>query len=190
MNPPPRIRHVAADDWPAVAALESRAYAVLGLSEERGALESRARVSPRTCFVLDAGHRLAGYLLALPYPGGRCPDLTRPERTAFRSANLHLHDLVVAEDLRGRGHGRRLVRHLTAVAGELGYERISLVSVAGSRVFWAANGFAAHDGTAGTEGYGPDAVYMSRAVRAAPAAGRGQQAGTRPGRPPSPDEVD
>lgn len=190
MNRRSRIRHVTAGDWPAVAALESRAYAPLGLSEERAALESRARVSPHTCFVLHTGPRLAGYLLALPYPGGRYPDLARAERTAFRSANLHLHDLVVAEDLRGRGHGRRLVRHLTTVAGEFGYQRISLVAVAGSRAFWTANGFTAHDAVAAAEGYGPDSVYMSKAVRAAPGDAWGRPAGSAPPGSPSHDEAD
>ncbi|MFF1798820.1 GNAT family N-acetyltransferase, partial [Kitasatospora sp. NPDC058263] len=66
--------------------------------------------------VLETGDRVAGYVLALPYPRFRYPDLTRPEERTFDSRNLHLHDLVIADDLRGRGLGSRLLRHLTAVA--------------------------------------------------------------------------
>ncbi|MBY8881456.1 GNAT family N-acetyltransferase [Actinacidiphila acidipaludis] len=159
-----RIRPVAEGDWAGITTLENRAYAPLGLSEEPAALRSRARSSPATCFVLDVGPRLAGYLLALPYPESAFPDLARAEETVFRSRNLHLHDLVVAEDLRGRGLGRRLLRHLTETARSAGYEEISLVAVGGSDTFWSANGFTARDERVPGDGYGVDPVYMSRPV--------------------------
>ncbi|NGO72667.1 GNAT family N-acetyltransferase [Streptomyces boncukensis] len=178
-------------DWSGVAALEARVYGPLGLSEGRAALESRGRVSPDTCFVLHRGARVAGYVLALPYPPFQCPDLehveecaTEPARSASQSArsvqsvqsgqsvgdavrhsrNLHLHDLVVAEDLRGRGLARRLLRHLTATARARRYERMSLVAVAGSAPFWAARGFHTERGIAVPDSYGADAVYMSMAM--------------------------
>jgi GNAT superfamily N-acetyltransferase len=161
-----RVRHISDDDWDGIVALEARAYAPLGLSEERAALESRVRASPATCFVLDVEQRVAGYLLALPYPAFEYPDLTRTEEVVFRSRNLHLHDVVIAEHLRGRGLAKRLLHHLTATAEAQGYEQISLVAVAGSETFWAANGFAARNGAVNTGSYGADAVYMSRAVPA------------------------
>lgn len=164
MNNEVRIRRIAERDWDGIAALESRAYTGLGLSEGRAALRSRARVSPGTCRALEVGPRLAGYVLALPYPMYRYPDLARPEETAFSSTNLHLHDLVIAENFRRRGLGRRLLRHLAASAGARGYERISLVAVAGSATYWSARGFTAHRELVRPDGYGPDVVYMSRAV--------------------------
>ncbi|SEO79987.1 GNAT family N-acetyltransferase [Actinacidiphila rubida] len=166
MNADVRVRRVSEGDWPGIIRLESRAYAPLGLSEEPSVLRSRAQASPSTCFVLHVGDRLAGYLLALPYPASAYPDLARAEAVAHRSANLHLHDLVVAEDLRGRGLGRRLLRHLTAVAAASGFEEISLVAVGGSDSFWSANGFAAGGTAPPAEGYGADPVYMSRPVPA------------------------
>lgn len=161
-----RIGRIAEDDWSGIARLENRTYAPLGISEEPAALRSRAQSSPATCFVLHTGGRLAGYLLALPYPASAYPDLTRTEAVAFRSRNLHLHDLVIAEDLRGRGLGRRMLHHLMAVAGSSGYEEISLVAVGGSDTFWSANGFTARDGAVPAGGYGVDPVYMSRPVPA------------------------
>ncbi|MCK7622179.1 GNAT family N-acetyltransferase [Streptomyces sp. RS10V-4] len=162
----PGIRAVAEDDWDGITALESRAYAALGLSEEPAALRSRARSSPATCFVLDVRGRLAGYLLALPYPPYRYPDLTRAEADRAAAAptrNLHLHDLVVDGPCRGRGLGGQLLRHLMATAAATGgYDRLSLVAVAGSRTFWAAHGFTAHPGVVPAGAYGPDAVYMTR----------------------------
>ncbi|MFI5686883.1 GNAT family N-acetyltransferase [Streptomyces sp. NPDC051636] len=159
-----RIRPVADADWPAVAALEAAAYAHCSLSEGRSALESRGRASPGTCFVLDLGGRIAGYLLALPYPRFRCPDLARPEETVFHSRNLHLHDLVIAEDLRGRGLGTRLLQRLTAVAGAGGYGHLSLVAVGGAETYWQAHGYRAHREAGLPPGYGEDAVYMSTGV--------------------------
>ncbi|MGW7514521.1 GNAT family N-acetyltransferase [Streptomyces sp. NPDC054796] len=175
-----RVRHIAAGDWEEIVALESGAYAGLGLSEGREALRSRADASPATCFVLEAGARLAGYVLALPYPAFRYPDLDRPEDASFSSGsagpsgsatssgNLHLHDMVIAEDLRRRGLARHLLRHLVLSARALGYERISLVAVGCSERFWAARGFTAHSGVLSSDGYGPDAVYMSRPLAALP----------------------
>ncbi|MGA4838233.1 GNAT family N-acetyltransferase [Streptomyces sp. G45] len=161
---PLHIRPVTDHDWDGIAALEAGVYTPLGLSEGRAALESRARVSPSTCFVLTSGHRTAGYVLTLPYPAFQSPDLERAERSAFASANLHLHDLVVAEDFRGRGLARRLLRHLTATARAQRYERISLVAVAGSETFWSARGFTAHREVPLPASYGADAVYMSAPV--------------------------
>ncbi|ADI03896.1 hypothetical protein SBI_00775 [Streptomyces bingchenggensis BCW-1] len=164
MNDEVRIRHISDDDWDGIAALESHAYTGLGLSEGRVALESRARVSPATCRALEVGPRLVGYALALPYPMYRYPDLERPEETAYPSTNLHLHDLVIAENFRRKGLGRRLLRHLTASARAHGYEQISLVAVGGSATYWSARGFTAHQEVVPPDGYGPDVIYMSRAV--------------------------
>ncbi|MER7484378.1 GNAT family N-acetyltransferase [Streptomyces sp. NPDC126497] len=164
-GPDVRVRPVAEDDWPRIAALEAGAYASASLSEGVEALRSRGRASPATCFVLETGGRVAGYALALPYPRLRCPDLARPEERAYDSRNLHLHDLVIADDLRGRGLGSGLLRHLTAVARRSSYERISLVAVGGTAGFWAGHGYRPEPGAELHGGYGEGAVYMSRPVR-------------------------
>lgn len=163
-----RVRRIRADDWDAIVALESSAYAAAGLSEQRAALQSRAHASPATCFVLEHGRTVAGYALALPYPRFRYPGLGEPERTAFRSANLHLHDLVVAEELRRRGLAGRLLGHLTAVAREWRHEHLSLVAVAGSEGYWSRRGFVPHHEVAAPRHYGADALYMSRPVGVPP----------------------
>ncbi|GAA2077012.1 GNAT family N-acetyltransferase [Streptomyces albiaxialis] len=159
-----RVRLLSDGDWSAVARLEARVYGPLGLSEGEEALASRARISPGTCYAVDSGAHLAGYLVALPYPPFRSPDLARTEHTKFRTANLHLHDLAVAERFRGRGLARRLLERLTATARDERYERISLIAVAGSAPFWTARGFRPHREVALPASYGTDATYMSMAV--------------------------
>ena len=159
------IRGIRPDDWEAIVALESAAYTTLGLSEAQAALESRVRASPDTCFVLEhgsRGRRIAGYALALPYPRFRYPGLGEPEQTAFRARNLHLHDLVVTEELRRRGLAGRLLGHLEEVAQAGKHEHVSLVAVAGTDAFWSRHGFAPHREVAAPEHYGAHAVYMSK----------------------------
>ncbi|MFG2628566.1 GNAT family N-acetyltransferase [Streptomyces sp. NPDC048473] len=159
-----RIRQISDGDWDGIAALEAGVYTADGLSEGRAALQSRAHASPATCFVLDFEQQVAGYLLALPYPMFEYPDLNRMEDIIFHSRNLHLHDLVIAEEFRGRGLAKRLLRHFTATAGSKGYDEISLIAVSGSDTFWSANGYKAHHEVAPPRNYGTDAVYMSRSV--------------------------
>ena len=101
------VRPLAERDWDTIVALEAGAYAADGLSEGRAALKSRH--APGTCFVLEHEGRVGGYLLALPYPPFRCPDLSRAEELGFDSRNLHAHDCVIAEELRGRGLGPALL---------------------------------------------------------------------------------
>ncbi|MEV0552261.1 GNAT family N-acetyltransferase [Streptomyces sp. NPDC050597] len=169
------IRNITEADWDGIVEIESRAYTGLGLSEGRAALRSRAEISPSTCFVLDIGSGPAGYLLALPYPALSYPDLERTEEAvvppppAPASRNLHLHDIVVEEGLRGRGLGQRLLHHFTLAARSRGYERISLIAVGRSDTFWSARGYTAHPGVS-PGGYGANAVYMSKAVPADPGA--------------------
>jgi GNAT superfamily N-acetyltransferase len=153
------IRRITEADWPGVVALEAEAYADTALTEGEAALRSRAAAG--TCLVLDLGGRIAGYVLALPYPRFRYPDLTRPEQTPHCSANLHLHDLVITAPLRRRGLGSRMARRLTDVARTRGFESMSLIAVAGKERFWRANGYRAHPEAHLPAAYGPGAVYMS-----------------------------
>ncbi|MEI7033353.1 GNAT family N-acetyltransferase [Streptomyces pratensis] len=155
------VRPVADRDWDAIVEMESAAYTGLGLSEGREALRSRAAASPETCFVLEAGGQAAGYVLALPYPADRYPDLRHSETAAFASPNLHLHDLVVSLPYRGEGMARRLLDHVAGTAHSLGYEQLSLVAVGDSERFWSSQGFTARPGGLTADGYGATAVYMS-----------------------------
>jgi ribosomal protein S18 acetylase RimI-like enzyme len=155
------IRLLAAGDWEAVVELEHAAYAADGLSEGREALQSRARSSPGTCYVLEDRGIVRGYLLSLPYPPLTCPDLGRPEARAYRSDNLHVHDLVIAEELRGREVALGFMRHLRERAREQGYRRISMVAVRGTDILLRLLGYRAHRDVAVPECYGRRAVYMS-----------------------------
>ncbi|MCM2417754.1 MULTISPECIES: GNAT family N-acetyltransferase [unclassified Streptomyces] len=159
-----RLRRLADTDWDEVVALEARAYAASGLSEGPEVLRSRGRVSPATCFVLEHEGQFGGYLLALPYPPGQCPDLTLTEASDHRSANLHAHDFVITEALRARGLSPHFVRQIEQEARSQGFDRISMVAVQRSHVLWRRLGYAAHAEVGLPESYGTEAVYMSKAL--------------------------
>lgn len=161
-----RIRLLREEDWDDVVALEERAYAASGLSEGREALRSRHRASPSTCFVLEHAGGFGGYLLALPYPLFRCPDLSLPEEGALqendRGSNLHLHDLVIAERARGRGMARRMLRHLEKTGQAARYLSLSLVAVRGSETLWSPLGYRTRPEVGLPASYGAEAVYMAK----------------------------
>ncbi|MFG2908383.1 GNAT family N-acetyltransferase [Kitasatospora sp. NPDC048286] len=166
-----RIRLLAEEDWDEVVALEERAYAASGLSEGREALRSRHRASPGTCFVLEHAGRFGGYLLALPYPRFRCPDLSLSEEGAVqgsdREGNLHAHDLVIAERARGRGLAHRLLRHLEEIGRAAHCRTLSLVAVRGSQVLWTPLGYRARPEIGLPASYGTEAVYMVKPLEPA-----------------------
>ncbi|MFB7619797.1 GNAT family N-acetyltransferase [Kitasatospora sp. NPDC056181] len=202
-----RIRRLAAGDWDGVVALEERAYAASGLSEGRAALESRGRASPGSCFALEYRGRFGGYLLALPYPLYRCPDLSRsedqdrePEREQERvreqvrerereqvraGTNMHAHDLVIAEELRGRGLAPLMLDHLAGTARAQGYATISLVAVRGSEVLWAPLGYRANPEVVLPESYGDRALYMSMPLGPRPGTARAAAPVTAPATVPA-----
>ncbi|MET9360582.1 GNAT family N-acetyltransferase [Streptomyces sp. NPDC006632] len=171
LEPDLLVRPLAERDWDAIVALEADAYAEDGLSEGRDVLKSR--YAHGTCFVVEHEGRVGGYLLALPYPPFTSPDLSRAEETeeteetgppSSASRNLHAHDLVIAEHLRGRGIGPRLLTHLLHTARELGFRHISMVAVRGAHVVWAPLGYRPHPEVELPSSYGANAVYMSMEV--------------------------
>ncbi|MFJ7276834.1 GNAT family N-acetyltransferase [Kitasatospora sp. NPDC098663] len=163
-----RIRLLRDDDWPMVIAAEERAYAASGLCEGGEALKSRHRASPDTCFVLEHAGGFGGYLLALPYPLFGCPDLGLAESgNGARTSNLHAHDLVIAEELRGRGLAPRMMCHLRDTARAAGCRTVSLVAVRGSQVLWAPLGYQERPDVELPASYGAEAVYMVKPLEPA-----------------------
>ncbi|MGW6917981.1 GNAT family N-acetyltransferase [Kitasatospora sp. NPDC054939] len=159
-----RYRLLTDDDWDAVVALEHEAYAADGLSEGRAAMQSRARASPGTCFVMEHRGEVRGYVLSLPYPLYRCPDLAQEEETAHDSRNLHVHDLVLAAELRGKDFALHFIRHLRETAREQGFDRLSMVAVRGTDILLAILGYRTHREVEVPACYGRRAVYMSMAI--------------------------
>ncbi|MFC9897744.1 GNAT family N-acetyltransferase [Nocardia sp. NPDC127579] len=162
-----RIRRLAEHDWDAIVALECRAYSASGLSEGRDALRAKGHISPGTCFVLEYRGLFGGYLLALPYPRLRCPDLGSAENPGTGYRNLHTHDMVISEQARGRGLSATLLNHVADTARRSpDFDTVSLVAVHDTETRWAALGYRAHPEIELPENYGIGAVYMSMTLDA------------------------
>jgi GNAT superfamily N-acetyltransferase len=167
MSGEPEIRVLQEQDWPRIHALEAAAYAGLGLSEGEAALRSRAAASPATNLVVVADGTVVGYLLTLPYPVGRFPDLTRDEAEVFdERANLHLHDIVIDRQYQVRGLPERLLEAISRTAAELGFEQLSMVSLRRSRRRWTRMGFVEHPAVPVPDYYGEGAGYLTYGVTA------------------------
>jgi GNAT superfamily N-acetyltransferase len=158
-----KVRYIKNRDWEEIVALERQTYLSV-LSENRAALTSKNSASPSTCFVLEVEGQVVGYLLSLPYPRFEYPHLAQAESMAYRSQNLHVHDMVIAEPYRGRGMARRLLDQLMLAAEREGYQWLSLVAVSGSRFFWKIQGYDVYPEIVLPKSYGEGAVYMSRAM--------------------------
>ena len=140
--------------------------------EGRECFEERLALFPEGCFVLASGEAVKGYLIAYPWPLGSVPPLNSllgglPETRA----EFYLHDLAFDPDVRGQGHARPIVERLAAELQAAGAERIALVSVNDSLVFWRGMGFQPVTGDEAMrrklETYGGDSTYMVRKLRGA-----------------------
>ncbi|MDX3663094.1 GNAT family N-acetyltransferase [Streptomyces sp. ID05-26A] len=156
------MRLIEPGDWDRIGEIEAAEYGARGLAEGRELLKSRW--GKETSFVLESEGRVDGYVIALPYPLDTGPDPAIAERVVHRSSNLHLHDIVVSEELRGRGWAGRMTGRLVERARRSGYQRISLVALGGVTGFWAGQGFESRPDVPLPDGYGPGAVYMSRVI--------------------------
>ena len=75
-----------------------------------------------------------------------------------------MHDLVIAEELRGREIAEEFMRYLQARAAELEFEQISMVAVRGTDILLRLLGYRANREVAVPASYGRRAVYMSMPV--------------------------
>jgi GNAT superfamily N-acetyltransferase len=83
---------------------------------------------------------------------------------------LHIHDVALLPDQRGRGLGGAALKVLTGVAGRHGLLWLSLIAVHGTPPYWARYGFRdaapAVTEPSSLASYGADARYMARPVMA------------------------
>lgn len=132
--------------------------------ESRACFAERLALAPETCLVLAHGGRVAGYLIAYPWPLGAIPplDTLLGELPADRDA-WYLHDLALLPEARGGGSAREGLNHLLARVDA----PVGLVSVNDSAAFWQRNGFLPRESPtlrAKLASYGPHAHYMVRPV--------------------------
>jgi ribosomal protein S18 acetylase RimI-like enzyme len=132
--------------------------------EGRACFAERLTLAPESCFVLAGEGRVAGYLIAYPWPLEAIPPLDTLLGALPESRDSwYLHDLALLPEARGGGNARAGLAQLFAKIDA----PIALVSVNDSAGFWQSQGFAPQGSPAlkaKLSSYGPHARYMVRSV--------------------------
>ena len=118
------------------------------------------------CLVLGDGQELHGYALSHPWHFGQPPALdTLLGALPDVADTYYLHDVALAETVRGGGFGRQIVAKLIAAGEAARAPNLTLVAVNDSVQFWRRQGFTVlQEGwmAAKLASYGEDARFMCR----------------------------
>jgi len=153
------------DDVEAAAELANSVH-LAAYREDPAVVRDRLAIWPAGCFVLDDGVDLQGHLVSHPWVRGSLPPLDTVLGALPAAPDCYyLHDLVLAEAVRGQGHALRGVDLAVGQARAGGFDAILLVAVSAAHGYWERAGFAPYDELRAdpAKGYGEEArVYMRR----------------------------
>jgi ornithine decarboxylase len=103
-----------------------------------------------------------GYFLALWAEFGRPPRLDQIDFAPTVRDVLHLHDIAIEPDFRGKGLVRKALDRLVTAARDV---PLSLVAVHGTGPIWRSLGFVEQSADPDIlRSYGADAAYMVRSA--------------------------
>ncbi len=153
-------RPLGRDDLPSVLAIADGVH--VGLHERLEVFAEKLSLFPEGCRALADEGLVMGYGFSHPWLMGSIPPLDGFLGGLPPSPQcLHIHDVVVLPQARGRGEAAGYVGYVKGLAARMGITRLALVSVHGSEAFWMRLGFeAAEVGGPGLTAYGHEAVYM------------------------------
>jgi GNAT superfamily N-acetyltransferase len=139
------------------------------LRDSAEALRSRLDIPDHGCIAALIEDRLAGYILAHPWPSLCPPPVDAVLGAPPAAPRVHyIHDLSVDPAMRGTGLGRALVAVSQDAARQAGLDRSELIAVAGAAPFWRTLGYEAvfaDEGLAAkVRAYGKDARYLARSL--------------------------
>lgn len=133
--------------------------------EDAAIFAERFHLYPAGCQALvsvDTGH-IVGYLISHPGLYGFPPKLDSflgalPEHPT----TYYIHDIGLLPGVQHYGYAHKIVEQIIGHAVLSGFDNISLVAVNDSSRFWRQHGFRRAILNIVLEGYGPDALYMTR----------------------------
>jgi GNAT superfamily N-acetyltransferase len=138
----------------------------LAYREGPAVVRDRLAIYPPGCFVLETGETLQGQLISHPWIRASLPPLDTILGSLPAAPDCYyLHDLVLVEAARGRGHAAEAVDLAIGQARAGGFDLVLLVAVSAAHPYWERAGFERcadlRPNTA--KGYGPEArAYMRR----------------------------
>ncbi|HLP03696.1 MAG TPA: GNAT family N-acetyltransferase [Opitutaceae bacterium] len=161
---PPAWLPLLVTDAPAVRALADIAHP--GLPERIEVFAERIRLFPSGCLKLVHVGALAAYGIAHPWQLDAPPPIDALLGALPENAScLHLHDVVVAPELRGAGASAAYIDAMVAVARAHRLSALALVSVYGTNRHWSRFGFVERSSSAlaaKLASYGATARYLVR----------------------------
>lgn len=161
-----RVRPLTAADLPELMAVQLACYGAA--FAEGGEVFARRLASAADCsLALEQDGRLRAYLAAYRSRLSKVTPLHGDFEAVEAPDTLYLHDMAVHPDAAGRGLARALLAPLWERARAEGLRHTALVSVQGSRAYWERHGYRLHALDQARQrqhlqGYGQDALYMSR----------------------------
>jgi GNAT superfamily N-acetyltransferase len=136
------------------------------LPERPECLDEKRRLFPEGAFVLRESDAVLGYAFAHPWLSRSVPLLNEPLGLLPSGADaLHLHDIAILPEARGRSATSKLMATLSGIALRRRLKCMTLVSVYGTEKLWGRMGFVkVTDPTLeqALETYGENALYMMR----------------------------
>ncbi|MDA3812097.1 MAG: GNAT family N-acetyltransferase [Spirochaetaceae bacterium] len=155
-----KIRHIEKRDWSAILRIQTEAYFAIE-PESENVMKSKSLASRETCFVVENEQReILAYCLSHPWEPLSAPALNTVISTSNSSGNLYIHDLAVSHAARGKGFAEKLCNQIVFKAQSLGFQRISLVSIQQSYLFWGKMGFKETPEVILSKTYGEQAKFM------------------------------
>jgi ribosomal protein S18 acetylase RimI-like enzyme len=146
----PVVRPATVCDLSGIMWIQSQCYTG-DLIESEATFASIMGSGPYSYVAETEDGRLAGFLLAHPWPADRDylpslhsgPDDWGDAASCHRNSGLFVHDVSVLPEHRRRGVAKSMVDRALADHGAAFGWRISLVAVQGAFGFWSRRGFAA-----------------------------------------------
>ncbi|TBW35983.1 GNAT family N-acetyltransferase [Siculibacillus lacustris] len=168
MIPSPVLwRAMGAEDLAVVMTIADRLH--VDHPEDAAVFAERLALAPATCLVAESDGAIGGYAIAHPWLIAAPPALnSRLGSLPERPSTLHVHDVALLPDLRGRSVATAVIAHFADVARQAELPRLSLVAVGGTEVLWRRFGFTEVATTGvGLASYGADARYLATPPAAA-----------------------
>ena len=157
------IRPLRTGDIETVLLLQAAAYGGIEL-EQADAFLHKLEYAPAGCWVAEDADGVCAYVFSHPGRWLKPPAIGAVLTTAVQADCWYLHDLVVAEHVRGQQLALRLLGQVQRQAQSAGFARLALISLQQAVRYWVACGFTPVEPTSSLQTklyeYGVGACYM------------------------------